>query len=307
MDIHAGVIAAVILIVLGAFMSVRAGVRTIRSAQKLPFFRLRRQRAARGWRFFGLAILMIILAAWLARNGEPIAYQYFPPTPTLTGTPTSTLLPTNPLTPTITVTGTITTIPAINETPTITSTPFLPPAIEALFISTITPNPAAAISPLQFSTVMKNLQAVGPSNYFRNPIKHMYATFNYDKMVPGAQWTALWYRDGELVHHETIPWDGYTGGYGFADWEPPQEQWRPGSYEVLIFVGTDWKRTGRFILQGEPPTATLTRTPTPTVTLTPTRTPTSTPTLSPTPTPSPMPSTSSTSRPPNTAVPTPTR
>jgi len=90
----------------------------------------------------------------------------------------------------------------------------------------------------------------------------MCAVFTYAEMVPGSQWTALWFRNGELVHYETIPWDGETGGYGFTEWEAPPEEWQPGTYEVQIFVGLEWKVVGQFLLQGDAPTAIPTLTPT---------------------------------------------
>ncbi|MDP3185938.1 MAG: hypothetical protein Q8M58_11740, partial [Anaerolineales bacterium] len=131
-----------------------------------------------------------------------------------------------------------------------------------------------------------------PSTVFQNPVRHMYAAFTYDQMVPGAQWTALWYRDGKLVHFETKPWDGAVGGYGFTDWNPPPVEWLPGTYVVQIFVGVDWKVVGQFIVQGEPSTSTPTLTPslspTPTLTRTPSRTPT--PSKTPTATWTPIPS-----------------
>lgn len=94
----------------------------------------------------------------------------------------------------------------------------------------------------------------------------MCAVFSYANMTPGAQWTALWYRDGKLVHYETIPWDGETGGYGFADWEAPPSEWLPGDYEVQIFVGLEHKVVGRFAVQGDAPTPISTLSPTPTLT-----------------------------------------
>ena len=97
----------------------------------------------------------------------------------------------------------------------------------------------------------------------------MCAVFTYDGMSANVQWTALWFRDGELVHFETIPWDGETGGFGFTEWEAPAEDWLPGTYEVQIFVGLDWKVVGQFLLQGNAPTPVPTETPTPTETLPP--------------------------------------
>ena len=92
----------------------------------------------------------------------------------------------------------------------------------------------------------------------------MYGVYSYDQMVPGVQWTALWYNgNNDLVCYETKPWDGTTGGYGYTDCQLPADEWLPGTYRVLIFVGHEWQVVGQFILQGDAPTATLTRTPTP--------------------------------------------
>ena len=93
----------------------------------------------------------------------------------------------------------------------------------------------------------------------------MYSCFNYDKMIPGVQWTALWYRNGELVQIETYPWNAGTGGaIYYTDWGPSPDQWLPGTYSVQIFVGHDFKRSGSFTVEGEAPTAAPTPSPTPT-------------------------------------------
>ena len=63
---------------------------------------------------------------------------------------------------------------------------------------------------------------------------------------------------------KSIPWDGEVGGYGFTEWKAPPEDWLPGTYEVQIFVGLDWKVVGEFILQGDSPTPIPTQSPTPT-------------------------------------------
>jgi type VI secretion system secreted protein VgrG len=166
--------------------------------------------------------------------------------------------------------------PSVTDTPTPTTTPFLPPAIEALFSSEVTPNPAAIFSPLEFTQNCFDLGNYESQTVFENPITGVCAVYSYDQMVPGAQWTALWLRAGELVCYETIPWDGNTGGYGFAECTNPIGGWLAGTYEVQLFVGLEYKTIGQFIVQGdaptpEPPTPTLS----PTVTHTPSVTPTS--------------------------------
>ena len=258
----------------------------------------------RGWRLIGLAVFLAILGIALSRFGEPVAYSYFPPSPTAMPTSTATITPSITLTPTISLTPTITDTPSITDTPTSTGTPFLPLAIEALFESSVTPNPDSVFSPIQFSTEYNGVNAVNPQSFFQNPIKHMYGVFTYDQMLPGVQWTALWFHDGDLVHYETKPWDGTTGGYGYTDWNPDRSEWLPGTYEVEIFVGMDWKVVGQFVLEGQPPTAIPTATPPATHTPTQTFTPTVTPTPSRTATPSRTPTITNTPRPTDTKWPT---
>jgi len=160
------------------------------------------------------------------------------------------------------------------------------------FESTTTPNAEAVFSPIVFGQEIDDaLQPINPSDTFENPVGHLYGAFSYNNMAEGSQWSALWYRDGELVYYESIPWDGGIGGYGYTDWEPDSDAWVPGNYVVQIFVGTEWKVSGFFTVTGEAPVPTDTSTPTGTATQTrtPTRTPTVTPsqTLWPTQTPTP--------------------
>jgi type VI secretion system secreted protein VgrG len=146
-------------------------------------------------------------------------------------------------------------------------------------------------SPLAFSRTIANFQAVQPATVFLNPVGRIFATFSYDKMIDGSQWAVLWYRNGELVHSETSLWAGGSGGYAYVDWNPPPDEWLPGTYQVQIFVGTEWKVVGQFLVKGEAPTLTPSRTATvtssPSITLTPSLSPTSTRTPFPTWTPSP--------------------
>ena len=284
MDIRVGIITTAVLAVLASFLFFRAGIRSLQSARSMTFYRLRRQRTAGGWRMLGIGILLMAFTAWLSRFGEPVAYRYFPPSPTPSLTPTITLIPTITLSPTITLTPTITDTPSVTDTPTITPTPYIPPAIGALFDSVVTPNPDAVFSPLQFSTVYENFECVAPSTNFVNPVRGMTACFSYNNMEPGVQWTALWYRGNELVHYETLPWDGGIGGLGYSDWSPPPEMWLAGTYEIQIFVGEEWKVVGQFIVTGDPNTPTPSITPSPT--LTPTLTVTPVPSASPSQTPS---------------------
>ncbi|MBV6396344.1 MAG: hypothetical protein HFACDABA_01942 [Anaerolineales bacterium] len=270
MDIRAGILAVAALLFIWALFVTRAGLANIRDARRLTFYRLKQARISQGWRLILFAALLAAAAIAVPVFGTPIAFHYFPPSPTVAPTWTPSVVPTITLSPTITLTPTITDTPLYTDTPTGTPTPFLPLAVEAQFISAVTPNPNSVISPLIFSTTLENSLPASPNTIFRNPIPHMYAVFSYDQMLPGVQWTAVWYRNGEYVFHETKPWDGSTGGFGFSDWGPAPDQWQAGVYSVQIFVGHDFKRGGTFTVEGEAPTAAATLSPTPTLTITPT-------------------------------------
>src|SRR5512146_1413935 len=152
MDIQSGVIALVLLAALFGVLSARGGLRTLQSARKMTFYRLRRQREAGGWRLLGLSVFLVLFAVAVPMYGVPTVYRYFPPTPTITLTPTITPYRSITPSPTITFTPTITDTPLVTDTATITPTPSLPLAVVALFQSSITPNPGAIFSPLTFST-----------------------------------------------------------------------------------------------------------------------------------------------------------
>jgi type VI secretion system secreted protein VgrG len=161
---------------------------------------------------------------------------------------------------------------------------------------------------LQFGQeIDKNYNLIDPGTEFQNPIKHMYAMFSYDKMMPGAQWTAIWYRNGELVYYETKPWDGAVGGLGYSDWGPSPDAWQPGLYDVQIFIGLEFKVSGQFTVTGEAPTALPTLPPSSTVTPKPSDAPTSTPTSPSTLMPSATPQPAATREPTATPSPLPTK
>jgi|SRR5271157_372350 len=288
LDIHDAFVTAILLSILGALYCVWQGRRTLMAAQRVSFFRIRRQRVTGGWWMIFMGGVLIFVAFGLGRFGEPMVYRYFPPSPTVTRTPTITLTPTISLTPTITETSTITLTPAQSYTPTPSSTPFLPVNLLPAFKSSVTPNPSSVFSPLSFSRSIQNFVSVNPATVFQNPIYHMFATYSYDGMVDGSQYTVLWYRNGQLVYYETSLWQGGTGGYNYSEWSPSPDQWLAGTYQVQIFVGTEWKVVGQFLVQGLPPT--LTPSPTaklPTSTQIPSETPIPTETYYPTPSPIP--------------------
>jgi hypothetical protein len=140
----------------------------------------------------------------------------------------------------------------------------------------VTPNPGAVFSPLSFSLEVEKYKAVDPQTAFPNPVQKIFVTYSYDGMSDGVQWTLLWYRGNELLKYDTSAWGGGTGGSGQYELVLPVENWLPGTYQVIFFVGTEWKTSGDFRITGNPPsptpTALPTRTPTFTLTLVPTLT-----------------------------------
>jgi hypothetical protein len=265
MDIRAGIVTIAIILGLSALLVARNGMLTLQSARKLTFYRLRQSRINSAWLMFGGALVLIVVSILVPVVGTPIAFHYFPPSPTIAPTLTPSIVPTITLSPTITLTPTITDTPLVSVTPTGTATPFLPLVVEAQFVSVTTPNPDAVISPLVFSDSVKQGLPESPSTLFRNPITHIFATFSYDQMMPGAQWSAVWYRNGEYIFHESYPWDGGTGGYYYSECISPAGGWQPGEYSVQIYVGVQFKRAGSFTVEGDAPA-----TPIPTATLSPT-------------------------------------
>lgn len=284
LDIRSGIQAALIILGITFLVSFISGIRAILSGREVKFFRMRRRKILRGWRLILAGIFSVVLGAFLYLYGEPVAYRFITPSFTPTITPSITLTPSTTLTPTITLSPTITLTPA--ESP----TPFIPPEMEDEFEGRLTPPAEAAFSPLTFSNqgVDDEYNPINPDTVFSNPVGHMYGVFSYAKMEDKVQWTAVWYRNGEPVYYETLPWDGGSGGYGYTDWDPDAEEWLPGEYLVVLFLGWEWQVSGTFTVEGEPPTSTPTLSPTatetPTATLTPTPTATPTPSLTPTPT-----------------------
>lgn len=261
-----------LLIVAGGLIIM--AVRTFREASHLRFFLKKRALLSRAWQFVFIALIVVVGAFLINGYAEPVTYQFFQPSPTATLTPTVTL------TPTITQTSTSTQTATITPTLEFTVTPEVPLIIRQDFTSQVTPNPNAVFSALTFArSLTEDYLPIDPSDTFANPVETLYASFSYDSMSVSTQWTAIWFRDGELIKYETKPWNGASGGYGYSDCTLPAEDWLPGNYEVQMFIGEQWKTSGVFTITGEPPTPTSTPTLTFTVTFTPEPTLTIIPTL----------------------------
>lgn len=233
----------------------------IREANRLPYFMLRRDRIATGWRLLILGLLMGAVGLVVQFFGRPAAYMIVPPTPSSTPTPTITPTPSITPTPTITQTPSITPTPTITPTPLPTNTPTLPDQITVLFRETVTPPPDAVFSQPQVATRLgPGNQPINPQTVFIQPQGRLYASFSYNFLQDEVRWSAIWYREGEIICLETQPWDGGTGGFGFTECEP-ESGWIPGEYEIQMFLGETWKVSTRFTVLGGTQTPTPSSTP----------------------------------------------
>jgi hypothetical protein len=88
----------------------------------------------------------------------------------------------------------------------------------------------------------------GVGDTFAANVKTVYALFDYDGWLPGAQWSNVWRFNGRIAYTETLLWDGSTGGCGFADYDNAGQPWEPGAYEVQIFLGERWVGSSRFFV-----------------------------------------------------------
>jgi hypothetical protein len=271
-----------------AALAVLAGVLLLRRAPRQPFFLIRQQTAATGWRLLAAAFGILLLAGTVRLFGEPIVFQMITPTPSSTLTPSITLTPTITFTPSRTLPPTITLTASKTFTPTPSPTPFVPFTIEQSFKSNVPPDPNLRIGPLTFSrSVTPDLQPISAGTSFQNPIQRIYILYPYKNVNDGVELTVIWYMDGALFTWESHPWYPGPEGIGVSTWSMAPDYFPHAAYEVQIFVGGEWKQSGLFWITGDPPGPTYTLTPSitrlPSQTDTPTRTAAKPPDVTPTP------------------------
>lgn len=244
LDIHTTVIAVIFFLILTGIIILVQGRRIIRYGTQITYYQKRRKIVQRGWYFILLALIFGIVALAIGQYGEDMIYRVYPPSPTTTLTPTITLTPTRTTVPTLTLTPTLTIAPAISSTPSLSG------KILSEFSGVTTPNYDALFSPLVFAfSIDQGFQPVDPGYEFYPPIREIFASFSFDQMRPGSQWTAVWINpDREIIFYETSAWGEYTGGYGYSKCELSEDEWILGEYEVQFFLGETWKTSGRFVV-----------------------------------------------------------
>ena len=247
LDIHTTVITVIFFLILTGIIILVQGRRIISYGTQITYYQKRRKIVQRGWYFILLALIIGIVALAIGQYGEDMIYRVYPPSPTTTLTSTITL------TPTITTTPTLTLTPTLTITPAISSTPSLSEEIMSEFSGVTTPNYEALFSPLVFAfSIDDGYQPIDPGYEFEPPIREIFASFSFDQMRPGSQWTAVWINpDREIIFYETSAWGEYTGGYGYSQCELREDEWILGEYEVQFFLGETWKTSGRFVVSSD--------------------------------------------------------
>jgi hypothetical protein len=245
LTIDQGVQVLALLFFAGLVAAGLIGWNLIQSARKLRFFILRRERISRGWRLITLSLVFAALGIATQFYGKEVAYTIIPPTPSMS--PTATVTPTASITPTpsITPTASITPTPSITPIPTETTTPILPVEAATLLPGTHTPDPGAVFSEIEVTARLGNFnQALDASVEFVSPPSLLYGAFSYNFLRDGIQWSAVWYRNDEIICLEAIPWDGGSGGFGYTECE--LIEWQPGDYTIHLFWGDEWKVSTQF-------------------------------------------------------------
>ena len=243
----------VILVLLGIALitMLSMAIKSLRDARTLQFYRKRQDLLSYGWRLLFLSVILGGIGYVFFRFAEPVAYRYFPPSATITRTPTITT------TPTITLTLQNSLTPTITPTLVWTYTPMLPTEVMATIQTPVGVENDSTFSPVQFSTQTGDGWIINTTDTFTLPITQLYAGYTYDGMVAGLRWTAVWLHEGEIVCYETKVWENLTGGYYYSDYcnqKITPDMWKPGHWEVQIFVGQTWKTSGKFIILGNEPT-----------------------------------------------------
>jgi hypothetical protein len=232
--------ALIFVLVGGLIIALYLGWREIQLANRIPFYQLRRQRIARGWRllFFGILLVVMALILQIVNRG---AVAMLPiealPSPSMTASDAE-----SPSTPAIAATdGGATATHEPTSTP--SGPPALPEVIREQLDEFITPDPRAAVGLLHVAKEV--VYPAYPDDEVLESVEGvLYGLFNYDHLDEGVLWTAVWMKDWEIICLESNAWEGEYGGWGYTECE--MAQWPAGSYLIHIFLGEDWKVTTQF-------------------------------------------------------------
>lgn len=268
MDDWFGAVMAALLVL--ALVLVAAGLQGIGSARTMRYFRLRRERMIQAWTqiLLGIGLLAVAAILWLtARPAIQAVTVPGTPTPAITATPT----PSPTIRPLTTVSlaeslglpphlteeeiRNLLASPAASPTPVATRDPDATPVFPADRITppgplTVTPWPNAVAGVIRLTTVNdcanRSLQG---QTVFKPNAGTIYALFDFNNWIANAMWTEVWLFNDDIIHIQSYYWQGSTGGCAFVDYDNDGQPWRPGDYEVQVWMGNTWMERARFSIQ----------------------------------------------------------
>ncbi len=93
-----------------------------------------------------------------------------------------------------------------------------------------------SIGPIYFSTdITSNYQAVDPGSRFTEGYFTLYATFSYESMEEGAQWSWVWKRNGQVIDGGEQVWSYGSDGPGYV-YFGPEEGFQLGNHSLEVWV-----------------------------------------------------------------------
>jgi hypothetical protein len=92
------------------------------------------------------------------------------------------------------------------------------------------------IGPIYFSTdISSNYQAVDSGSRFTEGYFTIYATFSYESMEEGANWSWVWKRNGQVIDGGEQVWSYGSDGPGYV-YFGPEEGFQLGNHSLEVWV-----------------------------------------------------------------------
>lgn len=118
------------------------------------------------------------------------------------------------------------------------STPILPPEFNRLTPS-VQLKDDTVLTPLQFSTeITEDYQPLNPRRIFAEGSFTVYATFAYEEMADGMEWSWVWRHDGSVTDGGNELWNYGDNGPGYV-YLNPEEGFKTGKYSLEIWVNDE--------------------------------------------------------------------
>ena len=104
----------------------------------------------------------------------------------------------------------------------------------------------AQLGNVSFSTdISGSYQAIDPGNRFLEGFYTLYATFSYQGMADGVNWSWSWLRNGAQIEGGSQVWNYGEEGPGYIFFRP-EEGFRAGEYSLAIWVNEELQSQNGF-------------------------------------------------------------